>query len=117
LPEEMSEMKILIFCMIIFMTMLGASAGFFLKKASGKKGLKEMLLNINLYIGGILYLVSALINIAVLRYMDYSVVLPLTSITYIWTMLISYFVLKEKITRKKIIGICAVVCGAVLLVL
>ncbi|MFR2167688.1 MAG: hypothetical protein ACLS5W_07540 [Coprococcus sp.] len=47
-----------------------------------------------------MYLVSALLNIYVLRYLDYSVVLPLTSVTYIWTMVISYFILKEKISKK-----------------
>ena len=56
---------------------------------------------------------SALINIWVLRYMDYSVVLPLTSLTYMWTMILSYLILKEKITKRKIVGVILVLIGAV----
>ena len=60
-------------------------------------------------------MVAALINIFVLRHLDYSVVLPLTSITYIWTMILSYITLKEKISNKKIIGVCLIVVGALIL--
>lgn len=98
---------------VLIMTVMGAFAALFLKKASNFKNLKSLICNINFYIGGILYFVSALINIYVLRFLDYSIVLPLTSITYIWTMIISYFVFKEKITSKKIIGIGLVLLGVI----
>jgi drug/metabolite transporter (DMT)-like permease len=101
------------FIILILMTIVGASAAFFLKKSSASEGLKKLLLNKFLYIGGGLYFISALMNIYVLRHLDYSVVLPLTSITYIWTMVISYYKLSEKITVKKIIGICSILIGAV----
>ena len=74
----------------------------------------KMLFNLNLYVGGGLYLLSAVLNIHVLKYLDYSVVLPLTSITYIWTMVLSYFSLKERITAKKVLGVALIVGGAVL---
>lgn len=72
-----------------------------------------MFLNVHLYIGGILYLAAAAVNILVLRYLDYSVVLPVSSITYIWTMLLSYIILKETITKKKVLGVLCIVIGAV----
>ena len=84
------------FILLLVMTLLGSVASLFLKKASGSEGIIAMLKNINLYIGGFLYLASAVLNIIVLRYLDYSIVLPLTSITYIWTMILSYMILKEK---------------------
>lgn len=102
---------------LIIMTIIGAFAGYFLKRASLSKGLKELIINKYLYLGGFLYFISALINIYVLRYMDYSVVLPLTSITYIWTMIISYFFLNEKISKKKIVGIFAIIIGAIFIVI
>ena len=105
------------FILIIAMTVLGSFASLFLKKASGSKEIKEMILNKNLYIGGIMYVVAALFNILVLRYMDYSIVLPLTSITYIWTMIISYKILNENISKKKIGGVCLIVIGAIAIVL
>lgn len=99
---------------LVIMTLSGAIASFFLKKASASDNPFSMLKNINLYIGGCLYLVSALLNIDVLRYLDYSVVLPLTSITYVWIMVISYFILKENITKNKIVGVVLILIGAVL---
>lgn len=101
------------FILLIVMTLLGSIASLFLKRASGSDGIVSMLKNINLYIGGFLYLASAVVNIIVLGVLDYSIVLPLTSITYIWTMVLSYLILKEKITKKKIGGVVLILIGAV----
>ncbi|WP_242396837.1 EamA family transporter [Clostridium butyricum] len=100
---------------LIIMTLMGAFAGLFLKKASNFKNIKSLVFNVNIYIGGLLYFLSALINIYVLRFLDYSVVLPLTSITYIWTMIISYYVFKEKISSKKVVGVTLIILGAILI--
>ena len=99
--------------LIFVMTFMGSIASLFLKKASGSNGLLEMLKNINLYMGGMLYVCSALINILVLKFLNYSVVLPLTSITYIWTMILSNVFLKEKITKKKMFGVILIFIGAI----
>lgn len=101
-------------CILVLMTLLGAIASLYLKKASGSSGILSLLKNINLYIGGILYFASAVINIIILRKLEYSVVLPLTSLTYIWTLILSYSILKEKITRKKLTGVILILIGAVL---
>ena len=95
---------------ILIMTVMGSVASLFLKKASSFKNLKE-------YIGGFLYLGAAILNIIVLREMDYSIVLPLTSLTYVWTMFISYLFLKEYISKKKMIGVSLIVLGAIMIVL
>lgn len=100
------------FAMILCMTLMGAVASIFLKRASGSDGFLQLLLNRNLYIGGFLYLAAAAINIVVLRYLDYSVVLLLSSVTYIWTMVLSYRILQETITKKKILGVVCIVLGA-----
>lgn len=95
------------------MTMIGSAASLFLKRASNTKELSAMIKNLNLYIGGSLYLISAVLNIWILQYLDYSVVLPLTSLTYVWTMVLSYWILKEKITKRKIKGVIMILTGAV----
>lgn len=104
---------IIYFVCLVIMTLLGAVASLFLKKASGSEGILAMLKNSNLYVGGFLYLLSAVLNIWILRYLDYSVVLPLTSLTYVWTMVLSYMILKEKISWKKIAGVVMILIGAV----
>lgn len=103
-------MRVYYFALII-MTMLGSVASFFLKKASGEESILLLLKNKNLYFGGILYFLSAVLNIWILRFLEYSVVLPLTSLTYIWTMMLSYFLLNEKITGKKVLGVTLVFVG------
>ena len=102
------------YVILIVMTAIGSIASLFLKKASGNENLLKMFFNLNLYIGGGLYLLSAVLNIYVLKFLDYSVVLPLTSLTYIWTIVLSYFSLKERITVKKVLGVVLIVGGAVL---
>lgn len=96
---------------LIIMTVIGSLASFYLKKSSSV--LEKLFTNKFFYIGGGLYFISALINIYVLNYLDYSVVLPLTSITYIWTIVIAHYKLKEKITKKKVIGTLIIIIGAI----
>ena len=102
-----------IYILLLFMTILGSIASLFLKKASVSDNLFAMLKNYHLYIGGFLYFLSAVMNIVVLRYLDYSQVLPMTSLTYIWTMILSYVILNEKITQKKCLGVFLILIGAV----
>lgn len=109
-------MNVINYILILIMTIMGSVASLFLKKASSFKNIKELLLNINLYIGGFLYLGAAILNIIVLKNMDYSMVLPLTSLTYVWTMFISYLFLKEYISKKKMIGVSFIVLGAIIIV-
>ena len=100
---------------LLLMTLLGASASLFLKKASDACGFVGMLKGASLYVGVTLYLTSAVLNIIVLRHLNYSIVLPLTSITYVWTLLLSHLFLKEKITVKKELGVIFILVGAVLI--
>ena len=101
-------------CLII-MTLLGAVASLFLKKASETSdGIKAIVLNRNLYIGGTLYILSAILNIWLLKYLDYSVVLPLTSLTYVWTMFLAAAILKESISLRKVFGIIFILSGGII---
>ncbi|MCM1174362.1 MAG: EamA family transporter [Blautia sp.] len=102
--------------MIVIMTLMGAIASLFFKKASGSNGILNLIKNPNLYVGGFIYVASAGINIYILRFLNYSVVLPMTSITYIWTMVLSGFILKEKISKRKILGVGMIIIGAVMVV-
>lgn len=103
--------------LLVAMTMLGAVASLMLKKACTNLTLREIYKNGWFFGGGGLYFVTALMNIALLRYLDYSVVLPFTSLTYVWSAILSASVLKEKISRKQGVGLALIVCGAFLLVM
>lgn len=108
---------ILYYIILVFMTLIGAVAAFYLKKASNTNTIIRIIVNPNLYIGGFLYIIAAFLNIYILKILDYSVVLPLTSFTYIWTMLIAKFFLHETINKNKIIGIICIIFGAFILII
>lgn len=99
------------------MTIAGAFGGFFFKKATLKGFKISAYFLLFLGIGGFCYLLSSILNIMVLKQLPYTIVFPLTSITYIWTLLISYFFLKESITVKKVVGIILICMGAIFLVI
>lgn len=103
------------YLLLLLMTFLGAFGAFYFKKTSSSSTIKMLLLNKYLYCGVILYFVSAIINIYVLRFLNYSIVLPATSITYIWTFIIAKILLKENITIRKITGMTFIVCGVILI--
>lgn len=112
----------LAYSFIFFMTVMGSVASLFLKKASGSikgNGIVQIFINMlktpSLYVGGILYVLASVLNIFVLKIMDYSSVLPLTAFTYVWTMFLARWRFGEKMTVKKMVGVALIVVGAVLI--
>jgi drug/metabolite transporter (DMT)-like permease len=97
------------------MTLIGSLAAFFIKKSTLLGNVASILKSKYLYMGCVLYFLSALLNIYLLKLLPYTIVLPLTSITYIWSFIIAYLYLKEKITYKKIIGVSFIMLGALFL--
>lgn len=104
--------KYYLLCLVF--TLLGAFGALFFKKATQKGGnFLSLLFCPSLYIGGLFYVAGAVLNIITLKHLKYTVVLPMTSITYIWTFIISYLLFNEKITNKKLIGIILIILGAI----
>lgn len=106
---------------IFLMTIMGSVASLFLKQASDSlkgKNIMEILINMlktpTLYAGGALYLIASVLNIYVLRVLDYSSVLPLSAFTYVWTMFLAKIRFGEKLTIRKMAGVLLVVIGAIL---
>ncbi|ANY74138.1 MULTISPECIES: DMT family transporter [Paenibacillus] len=104
--------------LILLMTIMGSLGGLFFKKSTNHLGSKKIKLFLGLLtFGASLYFIGAIINIVVLKFAPYTLVYPLTSITYIWTFLISKYYLKEKTTTYQLIGIALIICGTVVMVL
>lgn len=98
------------------MTLLGALGGFFIKKSSNQNNsLIDAFSKLDIWVGFFLYGLSAVINIYILKYLPYSIVLPMTSITYIWTIIISYKFLNERITKMKVVGIALIIIGMLII--
>ena len=112
----MSVQKILLIAVILLVeTSVASFASFFLKKASGGDSKIDIIKSPFFYLGGILYVVSSCLGIVLLQLLPYAVVLPLGSLTYVWTMFISRWLLHEDITRRKLLGMAVLISGVILL--
>lgn len=110
--------QFLLIVAIFIMTISGTFGALFFKKAMTKiqdHRFLSILWESQLYLGGAFYLLGALLNILLLRHIPYSILYPMTSLTYIWTMTVSYFVLDEKINREKIIAVVLIIFGVIIL--
>lgn len=105
------------YVLIFLMTLIASFASLFIKKSTNGGTILSIIKNKHLYFGGFLYVVTAFLTIWLLQRMPFSVVVPLGSITYIWTVFIAYFFLKEKIGSGKIIGILLIILGVVCITL
>ncbi|NPV91965.1 MAG: EamA family transporter [Firmicutes bacterium] len=109
-----------IYLLFLPLTLLASLGSFCFKKGAAaldtRRFARTFLGNGYLYLGGVLYLAAALLNIHVLRFLPYSIVVPLTAVMYIWTMMLSRAFLGEKITPGKLAGVVCIIIGSVLLV-
>lgn len=106
----------MIYLAVILMTLIGASGAFFFKRSAVKaNGIFSLVWIPSFYLGGFLYGLSALFDVILLRYVDYTILYPMTAITYIWSLIISKIFLGEKITKNKIVGVALICLGVVLL--
>ena len=106
----------MIYLLVLLMTLVGSFGAFFFKRSTeDMNGIFSLLRIPTFYIGGMLYVCGAMMNVLLLCYMDYTVLYPMSSIAYIWSLIISNRFLGEKITGKKIAGVLLICVGAVLL--
>ena len=102
---------------VLVMTLFGSLGALFLQRGSAKVSeLKSLVTTPQIWLGGLFYLAGALLNIYLLRGYSYSIVYPLTSLTYVWSLILSALLLHEKVTVQKLFGIAAICLGAFLLV-
>ena len=108
----------ILFPVFMLMTFLGAVGSLGLKKGTvGSRGFLPLLFNAWFIGGGFLYFVSAVLDIWLLKYLPYVLVLPLTAMTYIWSTALAGIFLKERVTKTKIFGLLLLIVGMTLLVL
>ncbi len=98
---------------ITIATMIGAAGALFLKKGAGQKSI----VNIQLCIGLCLYGLSTVLYLLALRMDELSILYPMTSLTYVWTAMLSMFVLKERMGRKRWTGILMIISGVYVIAL
>ncbi|MDV4148421.1 EamA family transporter [Enterococcus faecalis] len=103
---------------VFLTTILGSAGSLSFKFAMNQlktMSAKNIVKNKWVWIGFFVYLFSSYTNIQLYKYLPYDVAYPLTSLTYVWTIILSYFVFKEKITLYKVIAIISVTLGVFLI--
>lgn len=106
------------FVLLLTTTLTGSVGALYLKKAMDQMAeltLANVLSSVPAYLGLFFYLLSAVTNIVLLNSFEYSVVFPMTSLSYVWTAMISVFVFRETLTRNKIIAITLIIVGVFVL--
>ncbi len=105
-----------IILIILSMTLFGAVGSLFLKRAADSMtSVFSLAVNPNFYIGVVLFCLGAVINIIGLRYVPYSILFPIKSLSYVWTIIIAKIFLKEKLTKYKIAGVAFLLLGVAIL--
>lgn len=100
------------FVVLLLMGVIASIASLFLKKATaGGLRISKLFRTPYLYLGGGFYVLSALMNLYLLRRLPYSLVVPLGSLTYVWTLILSHKLLDETVTRSKLLGIVLILIG------
>lgn len=102
---------------VLLGSLYGALGPIYWKRGSKKfsLSLEGTLLNFNLLLGGFIWGTSFIPLILALKYGDISVLAPLMSTGYIWVILFSISMLKERMNYNKWIGILFIALGVSLI--
>ena len=94
--------------------MLAAVSQLLLKISAQKQKKKNYLIDLRVIVSyGILF-TTIFMNMIAMRYMPYKYVPVLAPVSYIFVLLLSYFILKENINKKQIIGTILIFFGIVI---
>ena len=101
--------------LVLLACFLGSFGPIMLKKASGKISFKirDIIKNYYLISGFLFYGIGTILFVPALKGGELSVLYPLVAITYVWVSLWSVKFLKEKMNKKKWIGVMLVIIGVV----
>ena len=98
--------------LVLLASFIGSFGAVFLKMGSAKlvDGLSQIV-NYRLAAGVALYLLSTCFFIVAIRNGELTVLYPLVSLGYVWTMLWSKLFFKEPLTRQKFLGLFLILVG------
>lgn len=103
--------------LVFLAAFIGSFGAVFLKFGAGRlhRDLKTLVLNWRLALGIALYLLSFVFYYLGLREGELSVLYPMVSLGYIWTLVWSKLFFKEPISRRKVTGLALIIAGIIVL--
>jgi multidrug transporter EmrE-like cation transporter len=98
---------------VLLASIIGSFGSVLLKSGSERlrHGLKHLFFNERLIAGIVLFLLSSYFFVLGVRKGELSVLYPMVSLGYIWTLLWSRIFFGEPFTRAKLAGLCMIVVG------
>jgi drug/metabolite transporter (DMT)-like permease len=106
------------FVLVLLASFCGAFALFLIKKGLiDIKVFSTKIFNIKILMGVSFYGLSIIIVLVAMKYLEYTIVIPLTSLTYVFSMFISHKYLGEKISIVNIIGIFIIFIASIILII
>ena len=101
--------------LVLGASVVGSFGAAFLKLGSGKVNRNPLsFLNPQLALGVFLYLGSSVFYALGIRGGQLSILYPLVSLGYVWTMLWARIFFKERFTRQKLAGLALILIGVML---
>lgn len=103
--------------LVFWGSFIGSFGAVFLKMGAGrlKFNLKSLLLNWHLAAGVAMFLISSFFFVLGLRKGELTILYPLVSVGYIWTLLWSRLFFGEPLRRSKFIGVGLILLGIICL--
>ncbi|MEM3483160.1 MAG: EamA family transporter [Candidatus Woesearchaeota archaeon] len=103
--------------LVVFGTIIGSFGALILKLGSSSItfGLRDFLKNWKLLLGVMLYGISTIPFLIALKNAPLSVLYPITSLSYVWTALLSVKVLGERMNFWKYASISSIILGVLLI--
>jgi multidrug transporter EmrE-like cation transporter len=103
--------------LVVLASFIGSFGSVLLKSGSGRlhKGIRHLVFNERLAAGVALYVISAVFFFLGLRKGELSVLYPMVSLGYIWTVLWSRLFFGEPFTRNKFVSLFLIVMGVAFL--
>jgi len=104
--------NVIFYIFAVSVAVLTAFGQLFFKKTAikDKKGLAKII-DFHFILGGFCFAIAPFLSILSMRKLDYSVFYSFNALVYIVVVLISKFILNERIDKSKIIGVSVIFIG------
>ena len=103
--------------LVLFASFIGSFGTVFLKAGADKleRTVRGVLTNWRLAVGVCIFLTSFAMYTVAVKSGELTILYPMVSLGYLWTLFWSRLIFKEPLTRNKFVGIGMILCGVVVL--
>jgi multidrug transporter EmrE-like cation transporter len=103
--------------LVLVGSFIGSFGAVFLKAGSAmlRRNFRSFLLNWKLMAGIFFYVLSSVFFVMGVKKGELTILYPLVSLGYVWTLLWARVFFKEPLTTAKFVGLATIMCGIVLL--